>query len=241
MEFKTKISTVKAGRTIVRGKNLADLAVDQSFVKNIYFILTGKEATDNIEKMLNIIFSLSIDHGFGAVSTLALRIATSAKVSLQQSLIAALSAMGHAHGGACEDAAVWYEKNIFQGIGAEQAVKQALANKEKIPGYGHSIMQNDERIKILMDHAKKLKLHGKSCQFAEEIEQEIIKQKGKKIPLNIDGGIAAVVLDLGLPCHITTGLFIIGRLPGLLAHIKEEIEQDNRLRRLKEEEIDYLG
>jgi len=241
MEFKTSISTVKNNETIVRNKKLTDLALEETFVNNIYFILTGKQATREIEKMLNIIFSLCLDHGFGAVSTFVSRVATSAKVSLQQSLIAALAAMGHAHGGACEDAAMWYQEQMNKNISTMEAVRIALEQGRKIPGYGHAIVAHDNRIDILIKEAKSLGIYSRHMHFAEEVSEEIKKQKGKEIPLNIDGCIAAVALDMDLPAYIATGFFIIGRLPGILAHIKEEIEQNNKLRRIAEEEIKYLG
>ena len=239
MEWKTSIGTVRDGTTLLRGEPLVNRAQRHGFVANAYFALTGKEATPPVEHLLNVLLSLSLEHGVGAVSTLSARIAASADVPLQQSLIAALAAMGHAHGGATEDAARWFLTAAAAGTSAADAVAAALARKERIPGYGHSIVTRDDRVAALFGEARTLGLFGAHCRFAEEAAREIERQKGKPIPLNIDGAIAALSLDLGLAPASATGLFILGRLPGLIAHIEEEREQRNGLRRLPEEAATY--
>jgi len=217
----TKISQVSDDITWVHGKKLVELAQTDSFIKNAYFMITGRPASAAVERLLNVLFSLSLDHGQGATSTMAARIAASSDVTLQQALIAALSAMGQSHGGATAEAGKWLETNLSQST-PTQAVAQALATKTRIPGFGHKILTTDERTALLLKEATELKLAGRYCNYALAVEAELEKQKGKKLPLNIDGAIAAVLLDLGIDWYLTTGFFIIGRLPGLMAHIQEQ-------------------
>lgn len=239
MEWKTSISTIKDGRAVIRDKSLIALAGENSFVGNIHFILTGNSPTKEVEEMLNVIFSLSIDHSPGTVSTMAARIATSADVPVQQALIAALSTMGRAHGGATEDSAEYFREKVAGAISSEEAVRSSISDGKRIPGYGHKVLKSDDRVEMLFQKAKDLGLYKEHCKFAEEVASEVAKQKGRAIPLNIDGGIAAISLDLGFSSSITTGLFIIGRLPGLIAHIEEERVQKNGLRRLSENDVRY--
>ena len=237
MKWQTAITKIANGTEIVRGVPLTELAEQNSFVGNLYFILTGNKATKEVERLLDVALSLSIDHGVGPVSTQAMRIATSANISLQQSLIVAIASMGEAHGGAAEEAAKWFEANLAEQLSAEEAVRKALASKRRIPGFGHAVLAQDSRAKLLFDEAKRLHLFGVHGRLAEEVAHEIEKQKGKPIPLNIDGALAAVTLDLGFPAYFATGLFVLGRIPGLLAHVREEKEQRGGLRRLPEEDI----
>ncbi len=231
MDWETSISHLdEDGNLDVRGVPLSKLS-QQSFVANLYFILTGLTANRNVEKLLNVLLTLSIDHGIGPVSTMNARIAASADVPLPQALIAALSTFGHAHGAATEDAAHWLKTHADASQSAKEAVRDALL-RGKIPGFGHAVLKKDHRADLLINTARKLKLSGKHCAYALDTARELESQKGKTIPLNIDGAIAAVALDLGIGADVTSGLFLIGRLPGLLAHISEEKSQKNGLRRL---------
>jgi citrate synthase len=239
MQWKTSITKIENDEAIVRSTLLTELAQKHSFVGNAYCVLTGKQPTESVERLLNVALSLSVDHGVGPVSTLAMRIGTSADISLQQSLIIAIASMGHGHGAAAEDAATWLQDNVAKNVSAEEAVRSATASGKRIPGFGHSVLAKDHRAELLLDEARRLDLFGPHAQFAAEVAGEIEAQKKKAVPLNIDGAFAAVVLDLGLPPYCATGLFILGRLPGLLAHVGEERGQKNGLRRLPEDEIEY--
>lgn len=237
MQWKTAIGTVRNDTAIVRGRALIERAVNDTFVENVYVILTGKMPNKEIARLLNVALSLSLDHGLGTVSTLTARCAASANVSLQQALIAGIASMGHAHGGATEDAALWFSREVAESKTAHDAVFDMLTKKQRIPGFGHTILAGDERATVLMDEAKKLGYYGTYAAFAEAVQAELTQQKTKSVPLNIDGALAAMLLDIGLPPRSGTGLFILGRLPGLLAHILEEEAGGQGLRRLDEEEI----
>jgi citrate synthase len=52
--------------------------------------------------------------------------------------------------------------------------------------------------------------------------------------MNIYGANAALLLDLGYSWQVGCGLFIVGRVPGLLAHIQEEKTQEQPFRKLHE-------
>ncbi len=75
------------------------------------------------------------------------------------------------------------------------------------------------------------------------MEEEIFKQKGKRIVLNVDGAIAAVTSDMGFDWRLGKGFFIIGRVPGLVAHVYEELTTEKPFsKRLNEpEETEYTG
>ncbi|BDZ72223.1 hypothetical protein GCM10025861_27400 [Methanobacterium petrolearium] len=57
--------------------------------------------------------------------------------------------------------------------------------------------------------------------------------------MNIDGANAALLSDLGFNWQVGCGLFIVGRVPGLLAHIQEEKTQEQPFRKLHE--INEIG
>ena len=84
---------------------------------------------------------------------------------------------------------------------------------------------------------KELGFSQKFFDLAFDIEKEIEERKGKKIPLNIDGAMAAVILELGFPWQVGKAMFIIPRLLGMTAHVLEEMEQGNSYHRLEKEDI----
>ena len=81
MKWRTAITKTGSEGPTVRGKSLLRLSQKESFVANTFLILTGELPDKKKEKLLNIMLSLSIDHGVGPVSTAAARIAVSADVS----------------------------------------------------------------------------------------------------------------------------------------------------------------
>ena len=87
--------------------------------------------------------------------------------------------------------------------------------------------------------AKKLAFYGRHSVFAQQIEHELNAGSSKQVPLNIDGVMAAVILDMGFEPAVAQGFFIVGRVPGLIAHILEEKRGAAGLRRIDETDIVY--
>jgi len=61
--------------------------------------------------------------------------------------------------------------------------------------------------------------------------QDIIFER-KGIKMNIDGANAAILSDLGFSWRVGCGIFIIGRIPGILAHVDEEKTNENPFRKI---------
>ena len=71
--------------------------------------------------------------------------------------------------------------------------------------------------------------------------EDLVYQK-KKIRLNIDGANAAILSDLGFSPELGLGVFIIGRVPGIIAHINEERMDEEEFRRFCDlDDIEYKG
>ena len=60
--------------------------------------------------------------------------------------------------------------------------------------------------------------------------EDLIYEK-KQIRLNVDGANAAILSDLGFTPDLGLGVFIIGRIPGIIAHIHEEKMDEDEFRR----------
>jgi citryl-CoA lyase len=189
--------------------------------------------------MMNALFTAAIDHGIGVSSAMTARTVASTGNSLHTALSAGILAMGTLHGSAIEDAAKFFQEHVEED--ATALVKKLKEQKIRIAGYGHKILDHDPRSEALFDVAKETKIYGKHCEFAEAVKKELDSVSSKKLPLNVDGAMAAVISDMGFDWRMAKGFFIIGRVPGLVAHIYEEMTSGNGLRRLEEDEPEYTG
>jgi citryl-CoA lyase len=243
-KWKTAITQHVGHETYIRGYRLLDLVGNLSFAQAIYLILKGELPTEKESKMMEAMLVSVIDHGIAPPSAIAARAVASGGNSLNVGVAAGVLAFGSAHGGALEDAMKFIQEGVKSGKSVEEIVKEYLENKKPIPGYGHRYYKDfDPRTKRLMDIAKELGFYGPHCKFAEEVEEEIGRQKGKRLVLNVDGAIAAVASEMGFDWRLGKGFFIIGRVPGLVAHVYEELTTEKPFsKRLDEEtEVEYTG
>ncbi len=238
MQWKTALTKIENNKTLVHGQPLEELVKEKTFVEIIWFLFKSAWPNPAETKLLNTMFGLIIDHGVGTASAMTARMTASAGVSIQAAIAAGILALGEKHGGAIEGAMKMLQ-SVSEGADVAEFVKSANMSKKHLPGFGHRVLSHDARVDILFTAAKEAGHHGKYCLLAERIAVELAKQSSKLIPLNIDGAMAAVLLEIGIEPEIANGFFLIGRIPGLLAQIAEELKQNNGLRRLDESEIMY--
>ena len=238
MKWKTSISTKKDGQVYIRGKSLSKMVEEFSFADAIFFILSGKMPSASESKLFNAILISSIEHGVETPSAYVARTVASTGNSVNAALAAGVLTLGEHHGGAGEGAA----KLLGSGKSAKEIVASAIKNKERLPGYGHKIYKDaDPRAAALLKMADKLKLSGKYVKLAQDIQKELKTQSGKELPLNIDGAQAALLLEIGFDWGLIKSVFILSRLPGLIAHSHEEMTKEKPYRRFEEEDVEYEG
>ncbi|HRH23380.1 MAG TPA: citryl-CoA lyase [Candidatus Magasanikbacteria bacterium] len=240
MKFKTSITKIENDKEIIRGKTLESLVKKQSFVATIFFLLFGRLPKKTEEIMFNALFVSVIDHGPGTSSALNARVSTSAGNSVHASLAAGILGFGERHGMAVDGAMKFFSDNI-KNKDIKAKIQELKEKKVRIPGYGHKVFTKvDPRSVTLFDIAKKQKILGNYCKFAGVVQKELNAVSSKLLPLNIDGAIAAILLDMKVPVELGNAIFLIGRIPGLLAHIYEEKIGDVGIRRLEESDIEYI-
>lgn len=237
MEFKTSISKISDDDHIIRGEKLSKL-MSGSFANAIFLILKGDKPTETESKIFESTLIAIIDHGMGTASSMASRFVASTGNSVNSAIGTGILALGDYHGGAIEKAM----QQLVEVKDASEFVKDALANKKILYGFGHKLYKDeDPRAQQILGLCKELKYKSKYIDLVQEIEQEIAKQKGKKIVLNIDGLIAAILLEMGFTSNVGKAFFVIGRTPGLAAQVIEELENEKPIRRLDEKDIIYEG
>ena len=68
-----------------------------------------------------------------------------------------------------------------------------------------------------------------------------LASSGKELPINVDGAIAAVLVDMQIPSGMANAFFIIARVPGLVAHVMEEKTRERPMRRIHPTDHAYDG
>ena len=240
MKWKTALTKIADGGEIIRGQKLVDLIRDKSFVETIFFLLKGTLPAEREIKMLNALFIASIDHGAGAPSATVASTLVSTSNSLHTAVAAGVLALGDLHGGAIEGAANFFKQH-FTEKDAVGLVKKLKAEKVRVPGFGHKVLAVDERAAALFELARGNKFYGRYCEFAERFGKALSALSSKPLPINIDGAMAAILLEMGFTPEIMKGLFLIGRMPGLVAQTYEQMTSGEGLKRTEESEIEYVG
>ena len=238
--YRTSITTHVGGKPYVYGYDLTKLAGTTSFTKAIYLVLKGEMPDKNSLSMLDAILTIAIDHGVEPASVVAARNIYSGGSPLQAAVAGGVLALGEYHGGAIEAAMENFLKYCPPGgNGADELISDFAKSGQRVAGFGHRLYETDPRTVALVQIAKKLGFYGKYVKFAENVEGKL--SEAKRLPLNIDGIIAALLLEMGFNPKVGKGIFIIGRTPGLVAHVVEEALREKPVRRLSEKDVDYDG
>ncbi|KIL43818.1 citrate synthase [Jeotgalibacillus soli] len=231
-------SIVTAFSRIRQGKEPIAPRTDLSFAANFMYMLTGKEPEPIEEEAFNKALVLHADHELNA-STFTARVCVATLSDVYSGVTAAIGALkGPLHGGANEQV-----MKMLTEIGspekAESIIREKLANKEKIMGFGHRVYRKgDPRAKHLREMSKKLtELSGESEWYDMSIKIEDIVTSEKQLPPNVDFYSASVYHSLGIDHDLFTPIFAVSRVSGWLAHILEQYS-NNRLIRPR---ADYVG
>ena len=241
MKFQTSITDIKNGEEVVRGHQLENLVQNHSFVETVFLILTKRLPEANEKRVFDAILTSVIDHGPGVASVMNARVSASAKNPIHASLAAGLLGFGDRHGMAVEGA-----MNFFQEHLREEDVPGLVARlkeqKFRIPGYGHTVFtDHDPRARLLYQIATDEGVYGEHSVFSLGVHKALNDISSRQLPLNVDGAIAAILSDMGFDPRLGNALFLIGRVPGLIAHIIEENTDHGKIRRIPQDDIEFVG
>lgn len=243
--WKTGITKIEPNKISVRGYRIDHLMGKVSFPQVIYLILKGELPDEKVGRMIDAILVSSIDHGATPPSTLAARTIASTGSPLNAALAGGILAIYKYHGGAIENAMKQYIEIVVKGgeikEEAERFVRSKLESKQIVFGFGHRYHKNDPRTAKLFSLAEELGFKGKYVETAIAIAEAIEKIKGKKLPINVDGAIAAILCELGFPPELGNAFFIMARIPGLIAHIYEEQTRMKPMRKIDPVDHEYDG
>ena len=252
--LKTAVSRVEKDKIVTRGYNQRDLIEKIRYSDMIFLLLRGRLPTLKEARIFNHVLVSFCDHGVTPPSTQTARLIASSGSPMNSAVAGALLSFGHKHAGAIEKTMELYQSKISTArliddpdidnkqiaSLAIEVYKDYVLKGKKVPGFGHRYHSTDPRADKLIEMAIKEGFIGPHLKLALAI-QDLVSEK-KNIRLNVDGANAAILSDLGFDPELGLGVFIIGRVPGIIAHIHEERMDEEEFRRFCDlDDIEYVG
>jgi citrate synthase len=224
---------------IRKGKAVVEPDRSLSHAANFLLMLNGTAPSKTAERALDIALILHADHELNA-STFAARVTAATLSDMHSAVTSAIGALkGPLHGGANE--AVFKILLEIDQAGADpvEYVKGMLAQKKKVPGFGHRVYHTeDPRATHLRKMSRDLgnsSGNPKWFEYSRKIEEFV--KADKKLNANVDFYSASTYHTLGIEVDLFTPIFAMSRMSGWTAHVIEQLD-DNRLIRPRAE---YLG
>jgi 2-methylcitrate synthase/citrate synthase II len=204
---------------------------DLGHAANFLFMLRGKEPSAADARALDVALILYAEHEFNA-STFTARVVCSTESDLHSAIVAAIGALkGRLHGGANEKV-----MELLQQTGgpahAEKWLREALARKERIMGFGHRVYKHgDVRAGILKSYARRAAEAAGSLQWEDtaEIFERVLAAEKNLFP-NLDWPAGRLFHALGLEIPLYTPIFVMSRVAGWSAHFIEQQEHNRLIR-----------
>jgi len=217
------------------GRPVIDGDAKLGFAANFLYTVTGKRPDELMERAFDVALILHADHELNA-STFAARVTAATLSDIYSAITSAIGALkGPLHGGANQDVI----QMLLEAKTPDNAVahvKQMLAQKKKIPGFGHRVYRTEDpratHLRSLSEELGKRTGHTELYQMSRLVE-ETIKQE-KHLNANVDFYSASTYYSLGIPVDLFTPIFAISRMSGWTAHVLEQY-QNNRLIRPRAE------
>lgn len=211
---------------------------DLNIATNFLYMLKGEMPSAEDAQVLDVALILQADHELNA-STFTARVVAGTLADMYSAVTAALGALsGPLHGGANTNV-----MKMLLEIGSvdnvEGYLKDALARKKKIMGFGHAVYRvEDPRATHLRRFAKEMgerKGESKWYDITARVEEVLMREKGLRP--NVDCYSASTYYMMGIPLDLFTPIFAISRISGWTGHILEQYA-DNKLIRPRAE---YVG
>ena len=220
------------------GRRIDTALEDDSVGSHFLHMLSGASPSDLFSQVMNVSLILYAEHEFNA-STFTARVCASTLSDMYSCITGAIGTLrGPLHGGANE-AAMELIENWQSPDEAELALLGMLDRKEKIMGFGHAIYrESDPRNAIIKQWAEKLAADvGDTTLYPVSVRCEEVMWREKKLFCNADFFHASAYHFMGIPTKLFTPIFVMSRVTGWAAHVKEQ-RANNRIIRPS---ADYTG
>src|SRR4051812_6157993 len=247
-EWRTSVSRVEGAKVLIRGYDLEQLIGGQSFTSSCFLLVRGRLPSPAEARVLDAVLNAVLDYALLKPGTVAARYAVSANPSMVAGLAAAVLSVG-SYTLAPEDTARFalmaHERHVAAGspVAESAAViaEDVRTRRARVPGIGHPLFKGvDPRAQKLKQVAVTEGLWSERSELFEAIHRTFVDSIGKPdMPINDVGMMALVMLELGFSPDEMTGVAVMSTLPGVIAHISEELASGRRIRTVPDGEVDY--
>jgi citrate synthase len=222
---------VAAQFRLSRGLPLVEARRDLGHAAHFLYLLRGTEPKEAETRALDVSVILYAEHEFNA-STFTARVVCSTESDLHSGIVAAIGALkGRLHGGANEKV-----MDLLQAAGgpetAEKWIRDALARKERVMGFGHRVYKSgDVRARIMKEFARRAAEATGQTRWEETAEIiERVMHKEKNLLPNLDWPAGRLYHALGLEVSLYTPIFVLSRVAGWSAHVIEQLDHNRLIR-----------
>ncbi|NLC56547.1 MAG: excisionase family DNA-binding protein [Armatimonadetes bacterium] len=222
---------ITAHQRLRHGKEPVHPIPGKSIAYNFLYTLQGTEPDPDWVRAFDVALTLHADHEWNA-STFTARVVASTMADMYSGVTAAIGALkGPLHGGANEEVI-----KMLQQIGgperAEGWVKDALARKVKIPGFGHRVYRTDDpRAPVLKRYAEMLtRKSGDTRLFETACAVEQVTRDNTRVYPNVDFYSGLCYHAMGIEAELFTPIFAMSRTVGWTAHILEQWTKNRIIR-----------
>lgn len=248
-EWRTAVTYVDEDDIFVRGADLRDLIRNHSFTEIAFLTLRRRFPEPREARMLDAALAALVDHGFVSSHVTAARFIVSGNPSVVAGIAGGVLAAGP-NTLSPETAATFldaaFARHKAMGGTVEESARAIVADvierREKIPGIGHVTHKvTDPRTPALRAVAEEAGFIGERTRLYEAIHAEFTAAKKRHLPINADGMLAALLGEMGWSAQEMAGLAVLAAMPGLIAHVVEEITGGAPHRFIPNEQVAYVG
>lgn len=227
----TAISTSDAASITVRGHDLCGELIGKiDFADYFFLLLMGTRPNETQRFFVNALLVAIAEHGLVPSVQAARMTLAAAPEALQGAVAAGLLGSGSVVLGSAEAAGRFLFELVEAGGDAKNAamerIREMRSSKKPIPGFGHPQHSGgDPRANVLLKLAAENDLDGPYLKMLHTVADVLPEALGRSLPININGVIPAILLEIGFPVTALKSISILARTAGLLAHLQEETQR----------------
>ena len=231
---------VMAHNRMRKGLDPIESSNELSHAANFLYMLEGEKPSKDTARLMDIDFVVHADHGCNA-SAFTTRVVTGTNADFYGAITAGIAALsGPSHGGAAEGV-MELAKDVGSADNAANHVKNLLANRERVMGFGHRVYKAaDPRAKHLKEGVKNLSEEKGETEWYDillAVQEAMTPYARRGIHANVDFFAGAVYYLLGIPSDLFVPIFAVGRIPGWTIQILEQMRHNILIRPL----LQYTG
>jgi len=245
----TGVSEITPEGVVIRGYLMQELVGRVPFTAISFLIIRGRLPAPGEARMMDALLCSILDYGLQKSGTLAARAVVSVNPQMTAGLGAAMLAAGP-HALSPEDAgrfiadgfAAWKASGESMEAHAARLVETLRVAKQRLPGLGHGVFRGvDPRAEHLKQIAQKEGVWGEVNEWYAAVHRDFRLAAGKPdLVMNDVGMLAGIMVQMGFSPAEMCGLALLSTLPGLIAHISEELQSGIRNRLVPASHVTYV-